>query len=47
LGAAIQCLKAVVGIPSTSGSYGKEDVNDDQRIGLEEAIDALQQAAGL
>lgn len=44
---AIQCLQAVAGIPSASGSYSKDDVNGDSRIGLAEAIHALQEAAGL
>ncbi|MGE0087555.1 MAG: DUF1566 domain-containing protein [Desulfococcaceae bacterium] len=43
----IQCLQAVAGIPSATGSYSKDDVNGDDRIGLAEAVHALQKAAGL
>jgi hypothetical protein len=44
---AIQCLQVVAGIPSASGSYSKPDINNNDAIGLEEAIHALQSAADL
>jgi len=43
---AIQCLQVVAGIPSSTGTYSKQDVNENGNIGLEEAIHALQSAAG-
>lgn len=41
---AIQRLQVVAGIQSPTGTYTKTDINGDSRIGLEEAIDALQSA---